>query len=127
MGRQLQCCHVQNVFFGLLPSFSFSSPAITGLTAVFVNASTLTVSWDAATPSEKVTGYDVIILKDATELRRVGVDNITSSIETSSLDQCHNYTVKVASNSSVGPGNYSTLDLVTKCGKSLGMALTSST
>ena len=116
---------VQNVIFGLLPLFSFSSLAITGLSAGFVNASTLSVSWDAASPSEKVSGYDVIIMKEAAVLRRIGVDNITSSINTSSLDQCRNYTVKVAANSTVGPGNYSTLDLVTKCGKSPGMAITS--
>ena len=101
------------------------SSAITGLTAGFVNASTLNVSWDAVSPSEKVSGYDVIVLEGTTALRRIGVDNITSSIETSSLDQCRNYTVKVAANSTVGSGNYSTLDLVTKCGKSPGMAITS--
>ena len=97
---------------------SYSFPlVITGVTVKFLNSSTLKVSWDAALPGENVQGYDVIILEDANELRRVGAANVTSSVEIPSLDECSNYTVKVAVNSSVGPGNYSRVGYVTTCGK----------
>ena len=84
-----------------------------------MNASTLNISWDKASPDQNVTGYDVVVLKENTSVSRVAVDNSTSSIVVFSLDQCNNYTVKVAANSSVGPGNYSTREFVTHCGESL--------
>ena len=84
-----------------------------------MNASTLNISWDKASPDQNVTGYDVIILKENKSVSQVAVDNSTSSIVVLSLDQCDNYTVKVAANSSVGPGNYSTFEFVTRCGESL--------
>lgn len=97
---------------------SYSFPlVVTGLTAEFLNSSTLKVSWDAALSGEDVQGYDVIILEDAKEQRRVGAANVSSSVEIPSLDECSNYTVKVAVNSSVGPGNYSRVGYVTSCGK----------
>ena len=91
--------------------------AIAGLSANFLNHSTLHISWNLASPPESVTGYDVIIRKENTEVSRVGADNVTSSVEVPSLNQCSNYTVKVAANSSAGPGNYSTLELLTRCGR----------
>lgn len=91
--------------------------AIAGLSANFLNHSTLHISWNVASPPESVTGYDVIILKENTKVSRVGADNVTSSVEVPSLNQCSNYTVKVAANSSAGPGNYSTLELLTRCGR----------
>lgn len=91
------------------------SQVVTGLTAEFLNSSTLKVSWGAIFPSEDVQGYDVIILEDAKEQRRVGAANVSSSVEIPSLDECSNYTVKVAVNSSVGPGNYSRVGYVTSC------------
>ena len=84
-----------------------------------MNASTLRISWDAASPDQNVTGYDVIVLKGNTSVSQVAVDNSTSSVVIPSLDQCDNYTVKVAANSSAGPGNYSTFPFVTRCGESL--------
>ena len=99
--------------------FLSSLTVIRGLTADFVNASTLNISWDKASPDQNVTGYDVIVLKENNSVSQVAVDNSTSSIVVLSLDQCDNYTVKVAANSSVGPGNYSTFEFVTRCGESL--------
>lgn len=87
------------------------------MSAVFLNASTLKVSWNAASPHQDLIGYDVIILKNNTEVSRAGVDNVTLSVEISSLDQCSNYTVRVTTNSSVGLRNYSTFEFVTLCGK----------
>jgi len=101
--------------FLLNVGFPTEAEVVRGLTADFVNASTLRISWDEASPDQNVTGYDVIVLKDNTSVSRVAVDNSTSSIVVLSLDQCDNYTVKVASNSSLGPGNYSTFKFVTRC------------
>jgi len=106
-------------YFYSLSIFLSSWTVVRGLTADFVNASTLRISWDEASPDQNVTGYDVIVLKDNTSVSRVAVDNSTSSIVVLSLDQCNNYTVEVAANSSVGPGNYSTFEFVTRCGESL--------
>ena len=92
-------------------------PVVRGLTADFVNASTLRISWDAA--SQNVTGYDITVFKGNTSVRKVAADNSTSSVVVHSLDQCDNYTVKVAANSSVGPGNDSFFEFVTRCGESL--------
>ena len=106
-------------FVTLSLSLSLSlPPVVRGLTADFVNASTLRISWDAASPDQNVTGYDVIVLKGNTSVSQVAVDNSTSSVVIPSLDQCDNYTVKVAANSSAGPGNYSTFPFVTRCGES---------
>ncbi|XP_020615291.1 angiopoietin-1 receptor-like isoform X2 [Orbicella faveolata] len=102
-------------YFYSLSIFLSSWTVVRGLTADFVNASTLRISWDEASPDQNVTGYDVIVLKDNTSVSRVAVDNSTSSIVVLSLDQCNNYTVEVAANSSVGPGNYSTFEFVTRC------------
>lgn len=94
-------------------------PVIGGLTADFVNATTLNVSWDAVSADQNVTGYDITIFKGNTSVSKVAAGNSTSSVVISSLDQCDNYTVKVAANSSFGPGNYSIFEFVTRCGESL--------
>ena len=116
-----QC--TSNLYFLLfvhVSIFAFSLPAVVrGLTADFVNASTLRISWDAASPDQNVTGYDVIVVKENTSESQVAVGNSTSSVVVLSLDQCDNYTVRVASNSSFGLGNYSTFVFVTRCGGSL--------
>ncbi|KAL9961359.1 hypothetical protein ACROYT_G030281 [Oculina patagonica] len=88
---------------------------IRGLSADFVNAISLRVTWDAASPEENVTGYDVIISKENAQVSRVRAGNDTSSVTVPSLDQCSNYTVKVAANSTAGPGNYTTFEFVTRC------------
>ena len=101
-----------------LSNFSLA-PVVPGLTADFVNVSTLRISWDAASDGQNVTGYDITVLKGNMSVSQVAADNSTSSVVVHSLDQCDNYTVKVAANSSVGPGNYSTFEFVTRCGESL--------
>lgn len=100
--------------------FAFFLPSVVrGLTADFVNASTLRISWDAASLDQNVTGYDVIVFKENASVSQVAVDNSNSSVVVLSLDQCDNYIVKVAANSSFGLGNYSTFVFVTRCGGSL--------
>ena len=101
-------------------------PVVRGLTVDFMNASTLRIGWDAASADQNVTGYDITVFKGNTPVREVAADNSTSSVLVHSLDQCDNYTVKMAANSSVGPGNYSTFEFVTRCGESLVMFLFSS-
>lgn len=105
--------------FYSLSFFLSSWTVVRGLTADFVNASTLRIRWYDASPDQNITGYDVIVLKENKSVSRVAVDNSTSSIVVLSLDQCDNYTVKVALNTSLGPGNYSTFKFVTRCGESL--------
>lgn len=92
-----------------------SSLDIFGLSAKFENASTLGISWDPVPP--QIHGYDVMILKDNMEVRRVGVDDRTQSLKVPSLNQCFNYTVKVAVNFTAGTGNYSSIEVLTRCGK----------
>ena len=87
---------------------------IFNLRASFLNGNTILVSWDSTL--ENINRYDVIILKDTDEVRRVGTGNTSSSVEIKSLDQCRNYTVKVAANSSVGAVTTS-VEVVTRCGK----------
>lgn len=111
-----QC--TSNLLFVFIFAF-FLHSVVRGLTADFVNATTLRISWDAASPDQNVTGYDVIVLKENASVSQVAVDNSTSSVVVLSLDQCDNYTVKVAANSSFGLGNYSTFVFVTRCGGSL--------
>ena len=94
-----------------------SSLEIFGLSAEFENASTLGISWDPVPPQNNVHGYDVMILKDNMEVRRVGVDDLEQSVKVPSLNQCFNYTVKVAVNYTAGPGNYSSIEVLTRCGK----------
>jgi len=94
-----------------------SSLDIFGLSAKFDNASTLGISWDLVPPQNNSHGYDVMILKDNMEVRRVGVDDLTQSVKVPSLNQCFNYTVKVAVNFTAGPGNYSSVEVLTRCGK----------
>ena len=57
------------------------------------------------------------------EERRIETDNVTSFVKVPSLDYCNNYTVKVAANLTAGPGNYTTLEVVTRCGKPLELAV----
>lgn len=111
-----QC--TSNLLFVFIFAF-FLHSVVRGLTADFVNASSLRISWDAASPDQNVTGYDVIVLKENASVSQVAVNNSTSSVVVLSLDQCDNYTVKVAANSSFGLGNYSTFVFVTRCGGSL--------
>ena len=94
-----------------------SSLEIFGLSAEFENASTLGISWDPVPPQNDMHGYDVMILKDNMEVRRVGVDDLEQSVKVPSLNQCFNYTVKVAVNYTAGPGNYSSIEVLTRCGK----------
>ena len=94
-----------------------SSLDIIGLSAEFENASTLVISWDPVPPQNNIHGYDVMILKDNMDERRVGLDNVTLSVKVPSLNQCFNYTVKVAVNFTAGPGNYSSVEVLTRCGK----------
>ena len=98
-----------------------SSLDILGLSAKFDNASTLGISWYPVPPQNNVHGYDVMILKDNMEVRRVGVDyladDLKPSVKVPSLNQCFNYTVKVAVNYTAGPGNYSSIEVLTRCGK----------
>ena len=112
--------HVTSLSSLSLSNFSLP-PVVRGLTADFVNASTLRISWDLASADQNVTGYDITVFKGNTSERKVAADNSTSSVLVHSLDQCDNYTVKMAANSSVGPGNYSTFKFVTRCGESLVM------
>ena len=107
--------------FGRCFNFFSLPPAVRGLTADFVNASSLRVSWDAASPDENVTGYNVIVFKENVSVSQVSADNSSSSVIVPFLDQCDNYTVKVAANSSVGPGNSTTFEFVSRCGESLGL------
>ncbi|XP_068706025.1 uncharacterized protein [Montipora foliosa] len=91
-----------------------SQAGIFNLSASFLNGNTILVSWDST--FENIIGYDVIILNDTDEVRRVGTGNTSSSVEIKSLDQCRNYTVKVAANSSVGAvTNYRSVEFVTRC------------
>lgn len=101
--------------FLLNVGFTTEAEIIGGLTAVFVNATTLNISWDAVSADQNVTGYDITIFKGNTSVSKVAAGNSTSSVVIFSLDQCDNYTVKVAANSSVGPGNYSIFEFVTRC------------
>lgn len=89
-----------------------SQAGIFNLRASFLNGNTILVSWDSTL--ENINRYDVIILKDTDEVRRVGTGNTSSSVEIKSLDQCRNYTVKVAANSSVGAVTTS-VEVVTRC------------
>ena len=98
-----------------------SSLDITGLSAEFENANTLNISWNPVPPQNNVHGYDVMILKDNMEVRRFGLDYLADdfkpSVKVPSLNQCFNYTVKVAVNYTAGPGNYSSIEVLTRCGK----------
>ena len=94
-----------------------SSLDIFGLLAAFENSSTLWISWYPVRPQNNIHGYDVMILKDNMEVRRVGVDDLMQSVKVPSLHQCFNYTVKVAVNFTAGPGNYSSIEVFTRCGK----------
>ena len=67
---------------------------------------------------KNVSGYNVVILNESGELRRQATGN-TSFVKIGYLDQCRNYTVKVAANSSLGIGNYSSMQYLTRCGKSI--------
>ncbi|KAM7431805.1 Immunoglobulin superfamily member 10 [Porites harrisoni] len=53
------------------------------------------------------------------EVRRVGLDYLADdfkpSVKVPSLNQCFNYTVKVAVNYTAGPGNYSSIEVLTRC------------
>ena len=98
-------------------ALSSSLDIIIGLSAEFKNASTLGISWYPVPPQNYSHGYDVMILKDNMEVRRVGVDDLTLSVKVPSLNQCFNYTVKVAVNLTAGPGNYSSVEVLTRCGK----------
>ena len=94
-----------------------SSLDIFRLSAEFEDASTLGISWDPLPPQNDFHGYDVMILKDNMEVRRVGVGDLMQSVKVPSLNQCFNYTVKVAANFTAGPGNYSSVEVLTRCGK----------
>ncbi|CAH3018175.1 unnamed protein product [Porites evermanni] len=85
------------------------------LSAEFEDASTLGISWDPLPPQNDFHGYDVMILKDNMEVRRVGVGDLMQSVKVPSLNQCFNYTVKVAANFTAGPGNYSSVEVLTRC------------
>ena len=98
-------------------SFLFRPSGISGLAASFLNESTLVVSW--VSTLKNVTGYYVVILNETGELRRLATGNSTSSVKIASLEQCRNYTVKVAANSSLGIGNYTSMQYLTQCGKSI--------
>lgn len=88
------------------------SQGIFDLTASFLNESTMVVRWRSTLKS--VSGYNVVILNESGELRRQATGN-TSFVKIGSLDQCRNYTVKVAANSSLGIGNYSSMQYLTRC------------
>ena len=106
-----------------VPFFFPFPPVIRGLSADFWNSSSLRVSWDASSPEENVTGYDIIVFKENAAVSRVRAGNGTSSVTIPFLDQCNNYTVKVAANSSVGLGNYTSVAFFTRCGKMLFFVL----
>ena len=89
---------------------------IIGLSAHFLNATILQVTWNPILPNQTVTGYDAIIVQGDADVRRLSVDNDTTSIEFPNLNQCSNYTVRVAANTSVGIGNYSSFEFLTACG-----------
>ena len=97
-------------------SFLFLPLGIFDLTASFLNESTMVVRWRSTL--KNVSGYNVVILNESGELRRQATGN-TSFVKIGSLEQCRNYTVKVAANSSLGIGNYSSLQYLTRCGKSI--------
>lgn len=100
-------------------SLMINAQDITGLSAKFDNASTLGISWYPVPPQNNVHGYDVMILKDNMEVRRVGVDylahDLKPSVKVPSLNQCFNYTVQVAVNYTAVPGNYSSIEVLTRC------------
>ncbi|XP_068735074.1 uncharacterized protein [Montipora capricornis] len=108
-------CHILiGLFYLSFGVMVANSQGIFNLSASFLNGNTILVSWDST--FENVIGYDVIILNDTDEVRRVGTGNTSSSVEIKSLDQCRNYTVKVAANSSVGAvTNYRSVEFVTRC------------
>lgn len=113
-------CHLLlSLFFLYVVVPRIDALVISGLSANFLNASTLRINWNAASPGESVHGYDVKILKDNMEERRIETDNVTSLVKVPSLDYCNNYTVKVAANLTAGPGNYTTLEVVTHCASPL--------
>ena len=99
--------------------FSFLSlpSGIFDLAASFLNESTIVVSWNSTL--KNVNGYDIVILNETGELRRLATGNTTSSVKIASLEQCRNYTVKVAAISSLGIGSYSSMQYLTRCGKSI--------
>lgn len=88
------------------------SQGIFDLTASFLDESTIVVRWRSTL--KNVSGYNVVILNESGELRRLATDN-TSFVTIGSLDQCRNYTVNVAANSSSGIGNYSSMQYLTRC------------
>ncbi|XP_068737530.1 angiopoietin-1 receptor-like isoform X2 [Montipora capricornis] len=108
-------CHILiGLFYLSFGVMVANSQGIFNLSASFLNGNTILVSWDSTL--ENIIGYDVIILNDTDEVRRVGTGNTSSSVEIKSLDQCRNYTVKVAANSSVGAvTNYKSVEVVTRC------------
>ncbi|XP_015769794.1 PREDICTED: kin of IRRE-like protein 3 [Acropora digitifera] len=88
------------------------SQGIFDLTASFLNESTMVVRWRSTL--KNVSGYNVVILNESGELRRLATDN-TPFVTMGYLDQCRNYTVNVAANSSSGIGNYSSMEYLTQC------------
>ena len=82
-----------------------------------MNESTIVVRWRSTL--KNVSGYNVVILNESGELTRLATGNTTSFVKIGSLEQCRNYTVKVAANSSLGIGNYSSMQYLTRCGKSI--------
>lgn len=88
------------------------SQGIFDLTASFLDESTIEVRWRSTL--KNVSGYIVVIFNESGELRRQATSN-TSFVKIGSLEQCRNYTVKVAANSSLGIGNYSSLQYLTRC------------
>lgn len=88
------------------------SQGIFDLTASFLDESTIVVRWRSTL--KNVSGYNVVILNESGEFRRLATDN-TSFVTIGSLDQCRNYTVNVAANSSSGIGNYSSMQYLTRC------------
>lgn len=118
-------CHILFIWLFLSTPFIYTATincyptVIRGLSAGFLNASSLRVAWEASSPSENVTGYDVIVLKESSRVSHLTVSNGTLSVTVPSLDQCSNYTVKVAANSTAGLGNYSTFEFISRCGKDI--------
>ena len=104
-------------------SFLFLPLGIYDLTASFLDESTIVVRWRSTL--KNVSGYNVVILNESGELRRLATDN-TSFVTIGSLDQCRNYTVNVAANSSSGIGNYSSMEYLTQCGRSITTVYNSS-
>ena len=98
-------------------SFLFRRSGISDLAASFLSESTIAVC--NVSTLKNVTGCDIVILNETGELRRLATGNSTSSVKIAALEQCRNYTVTVAANSSLAIGNYSSKQYLTQCGKSI--------